>query len=347
MNKKKRIIINLLLISAIAINGLYAQDTTTVNALNDDISENLDLKAVASIFGDAKDLKDFENKINDPRTQISNLDLNDDSFVDYLRVVETSEKNIHLIAIQAVLGEDQYQDVATIEVEKNKNNDINVQVVGDVYMYGPDYIIEPVFVVRPVLFSLFWRPYYHPYRSVFYWGFYPKHFHFWHPHHLRTYRRNIQVHINVHNKYRYTHVRRSARAIHIHNNVRRNDFGRRFPNKSYAVRTKRTTNLSGTKKGSIGVIKANGTKKKIVGVNKPNGDKIRVAGVNKSNGTKKRVVSVKKSNGTSKKAYAVKRPNGNKKVVVSKKRPKNKKNKKTLKKNKRKPQRNKSKNKRR
>ena len=62
-----------------------AQDKTTVSATSSDISDNLDLRAVASIFGDSKDLEDFEYRLNNPKAAISNLDLNDDFQVDYLR----------------------------------------------------------------------------------------------------------------------------------------------------------------------------------------------------------------------------------------------------------------------
>jgi len=58
---------------------LSAQDRTTVNAMSSDISDNLDLKAVASIFGESKDLADFEQRLNNPKAQISNLDLNNDN----------------------------------------------------------------------------------------------------------------------------------------------------------------------------------------------------------------------------------------------------------------------------
>ena len=83
--------------------GLYAQQRVTVKATNYDISDNLDLEAVASMFGDASNLEDFERNLNDPEIQISNLDLNEDGFVDYLRVVESTEDGLHLILIQAVL----------------------------------------------------------------------------------------------------------------------------------------------------------------------------------------------------------------------------------------------------
>ncbi len=127
----------LLLLTAFPV---LAQDSTTIEAKSEDISDNLDLEAVASVFGEAKDLEDFEQRLNDPEAQLTNLDMNGDGEVDYLRVMETVQGDTHYIALQAVVGEDQFQDVASIEVEKDSGGDTQVQVVGDVYMYGPGYI---------------------------------------------------------------------------------------------------------------------------------------------------------------------------------------------------------------
>ena len=106
-----------LLLTTLVIPSLFAQDVTTVEASSEEISDNLDLEAVASVFADATDLEEFEYLLNDPDTQLSNLDLNEDDEVDYLRVMESAEDDTHVVAIQAVLDEDTYQDVATIEVE--------------------------------------------------------------------------------------------------------------------------------------------------------------------------------------------------------------------------------------
>jgi hypothetical protein len=38
---------------------------TRVNAVNNDISDNLDLRAVADIFGESRNLADFERRLND------------------------------------------------------------------------------------------------------------------------------------------------------------------------------------------------------------------------------------------------------------------------------------------
>ena len=59
-----------------------ADETITVTANNADISANLDLKAVATLFGQAKNLEEFEQALNSEDSRISNLDLNADGIVD-------------------------------------------------------------------------------------------------------------------------------------------------------------------------------------------------------------------------------------------------------------------------
>lgn len=214
----------------------FAQDVTTVNATSAEISDNLDLRAVASIFGESANLEDFERRLNDPKMQISNLDLNNDNQVDYLRVIESVEGNTHLIVLQAVLERDVYQDVATLEVERDSNNNVQVQVVGDVYMYGPNYIYEPVYVSPPVIYTTFWLGSYRPYVSNWYWGYYPGYYHVWHPQPIYRYRRNVNVYVNVHNHYNYVNVRRSDRAVALYNGRRANAYERQYPNRSFQQR---------------------------------------------------------------------------------------------------------------
>ncbi len=226
----------LIMVFIVAIANLNAQDVTTVEATDSEISENLDLEAVASVFGEAEDLEDFEKKLNDPDTQISNLDLNEDGEVDYLRVIESSKDETHLVTIQAVIEEDKYQDVAVIDVEKDSEGETQVQVVGDVYMYGPDYIITPVYVHPPVVVVWFWGPYYNPWRSPYYYGYYPPYYRPWRPYPTPRYHTNVNVHINVNNSYNKTTVRKSNTSVELQNKSRKNDFGSKNPDKSYAKR---------------------------------------------------------------------------------------------------------------
>lgn len=221
---------------------MVAQDRTTVNAMSREISDNLDLRAVASIFGDSRDLEDFEQRLNDPGTQISNLDLNNDNRVDYLRVVESVQDYTHLIVVQSVLGLDTYQDVATIEVERDRNNQVSVQVVGDVYMYGANYIYEPVYVTRPIIFTSFWVHDYRPYCSSWRWGYYPSYYYAWSPFPVFRYRNNIHVHINFSHHYNYVNVRRSAVAVAMYTPRRANYCEVKYPTRSFAYRNNNVRN---------------------------------------------------------------------------------------------------------
>lgn len=214
----------------------------TVVAQNYDISDNLDLQAVASIFGESRDLEDFERRINDPSAQISNLDLNNDNYVDYLRVVEVGESDVRVIVIQAVLGQDQFQDVATIEMERQRNKTVHVQVVGNSYIYGPNYIYEPFYHTTPMFFDMFWLTTYRPYYSPWYWGYYPTYYSYWRPMPVFRYHSHIYSHINHRNRYSYTDNRRLVRADRMYSNVRGNSLERQNPNRSFASRNENVSN---------------------------------------------------------------------------------------------------------
>jgi hypothetical protein len=236
-------IITWTLLSLMSLNTAFAQDRTTVTANNSEISDNLDLRAVASIFGDSKDLADFEYRLNNPEYQISNLDLNDDNQVDYLRVIETVEGNTHIIVIQSVLGRDMFQDIATVEVVKDRNNRVQVQVVGDVYMYGTNYIYEPVYSYTPVIYTSFWAPVYRPYCSAWYWGYYPSYYVAWHPFPIFRYRSHINVWINFNHHYNYVTTRNCGVVYNNYYRGRRaNAYEVRYPNRSFINRNNNVAN---------------------------------------------------------------------------------------------------------
>jgi len=222
---------------------LSAQDITTVEAVNQDISDNLDLEAVAYIFGESVDLEDFEARLNDPDERISNLDLNQDGYVDYLRVIETAVENAHLITIQAILGEDFYQDVATIDVERDSNNNTRVQVVGDVYIYGDDYILEPIYVVTPIICEWFWSSLWRIWISPWRYGYYPNYYVVWHPYPYYAYHTHIHTHFfGGHHIIHYVNVRRSNACLQAQRRTRKNDLEREQPKTDFATRQPSVTN---------------------------------------------------------------------------------------------------------
>ena len=235
----KRVFLFILILGSLFMVPYFAMadETVTVTATSSDISENLDLKTVATLFGQAKDLEQFEQLLNNPDSAFSNLDLNGDGEVDYLRVIETADDNRHLVVIQAVLAKDIYQDVASIFVEKDAKNQVTVQVIGDEYIYGADYIIEPVYIYQPVIYDWFWGPSWVCWHSPYYWGYWPG---WWRPYYC------IDPFLYWDHCYwhHYHHPICSYRTGHhhhhhyrpMHDRVRRNDLAHRHPDRSFATR---------------------------------------------------------------------------------------------------------------
>jgi len=177
--KTKKSVAMLVVMSIIFASALYAQDDVTIITPSTEIGEQLDLQAVSELFKDASNLEEFEKALNDPDNGVNNLDLNEDGQVDFIRIVEEMSGDTHLIILQVPLGEDEFQDVATIEIEKSGDS-YNMQVHGNEVIYGVDYYVVPTYVhiySWPII-PWIYRPYYRPYRSVFYFGYYPR---WWRP----------------------------------------------------------------------------------------------------------------------------------------------------------------------
>lgn len=215
----------------------WADETITVSANSTDISEGLDLKVVAKLFAEAENLEQFEMKLNNPDSAFCNLDLNGDGQVDYLRVIETGEGNKRLIVLQAILAKDIYQDVASIYVEKDEAEQVSVQVIGDEYVYGANYIIEPIYIRRPLIYDWFWGTTWYAWTSPWYWGYYPSwwyahncwaHDWYWHHcyafhhhHHWCSFRPGHHVHHGWHE---------------LHSGVTRRDYAVAHPHRSFSQR---------------------------------------------------------------------------------------------------------------
>lgn len=163
----------MMLLLSLGWSGMRADEQVTVSASSREIADNLDLKVVAKLFAEAKDLEEFEALLNNPDSAFSNLDLNGDGEIDYLRVVETGEGSKRLIVLQAILAKDIYQDVASIHVVKDDDGNVTVQVVGEEKVYGREVIIEPVYIYRPVIYDWFWGPSWTVWHSPYYWDYWP------------------------------------------------------------------------------------------------------------------------------------------------------------------------------
>lgn len=140
-----------------------------------DAAEGLDLSAVGDLFRNSRNLEEFEAGLNDPKKGINNIDLDQNGEVDFIRVLEEIDGGTHVIVMQAALDEDEYQDVATIEVERKGDDDYNFQLRGNPDIYGPDYYVVPAnaYVRTWPIIGWIYRPVYRPYISPFRYRVYP------------------------------------------------------------------------------------------------------------------------------------------------------------------------------
>jgi hypothetical protein len=238
---KLRFVALAVLMSLLASCFVLAQDRVTVEAPTSEAAEGLDLKAVGELFKDSKNLEEFEKALNDPKVGVNNLDLDDNGEVDFIRVVEEVAEDTHVIVLQVPLGKTEFQDVATIEVEKAAGDQYNMQVTGNETIYGVNYYVTTpdVHLIRWPLIASIYAPAYRPYRSVFYFGSYPR---WWRPYHPVT--------VNV---YRSRTVRLTGRSTFAVTRTRRVTTARRVhytPRSSTMVKRKTTVTRSTTTTGA-------------------------------------------------------------------------------------------------
>lgn len=197
--------------------------------------DNLNLYAVMNLFQDSETLEGFERSLNDPESVINNLDLNGDGYVDYIMVFDYVEGNIHNIVLRVALNQKEHQDVAVFVVERIHDSKVQVQLIGDVALYGPNYIVEPVYAETPnpgymggnnppkvaaqnnvtvvsttyyevsnwPVIMYIYRPTYSVWRSAWYWGYYPPYWTPWEAHYWHFY---YGYHYNYYGHY-YTYYR--------------------------------------------------------------------------------------------------------------------------------------------
>jgi len=183
---QKYLIVPLMLL--LSLSQVLAQDSTTIIA-GSSVADGLDLMAVSELFKETESLQEFEKTLNDPKFGVNNLDLDGNGEVDYIRIVEEVAQDTHIIILQAAIGKDEFQDVATIEVEK-AGDDYNMQIRGNKIVYGVNYYIAPshIHVHTWPIITWIYRPVYLPYRSTFHFGFHPRWWHPYHPVHFKVYR---------------------------------------------------------------------------------------------------------------------------------------------------------------
>ncbi|HPH84093.1 MAG TPA: hypothetical protein PLC48_01490 [Ferruginibacter sp.] len=105
--------------------------------------DNLNLYAVLKLFQESPTLETFEKKLNDSSSNVNNLDLDGDGKIDYIRVVDNPDGDLHNISLKIAINKTEEQNVAVFVVQKQADKKVQIQLVGDEDLYGKDYIIEP------------------------------------------------------------------------------------------------------------------------------------------------------------------------------------------------------------
>jgi hypothetical protein len=124
--------------------GIRAQSTVDAEVPGD----NFSLEGALELFKKSSSPEEFEKLLNSPDSKVNNLDLNGDGNIDYIRVIDRNEGNVHAFIIQAVISDSERQDVAVIELEKLSDGKAVLQITGDADVYGMETIIEPTEEVR-------------------------------------------------------------------------------------------------------------------------------------------------------------------------------------------------------
>jgi hypothetical protein len=197
--------------------------------------DNLNLYAVMNLFQQSETIEGFERTLNDENSRINNLDLNNDNFIDYIKVIDYVDGNVHTIVLQAVLDRNESQDVAVFTVQKFRDGSVQIQLIGDEALYGRNYIVEPIYAETPnpgytgksnrqnvtvvtttyvevaawPLVRFIYLPHYSLWHSSWYWGYYPSYWHPWRPyywHYYYGYHYNWYPHYYGH-FHRYDHPR--------------------------------------------------------------------------------------------------------------------------------------------
>lgn len=102
-----------------------AQSNYTIQSKSAYVTENLDLEALLEIYEGSSTLNDFEKKINNPDFQVSNIDLDNDEKIDYLRVINKKIKKREYSIIQSKLSANKYEDVAIIHLKTDPDTQLS------------------------------------------------------------------------------------------------------------------------------------------------------------------------------------------------------------------------------
>jgi hypothetical protein len=233
--------------------------------------DHFSLEGALDLFRQSADPESFEQRLNAENNEVNNLDLNMDGKVDYVRVVDYQEGDVHALVLQALVSESESQDVAVIELEKTGAESATLQVVGDADVYGQEQLVEPISAERAVgsgapsiavnvwlwpSVRFVYGPRYRPYVSPWRWGVYPRVWRPFAPRPLRVFRvgcRPLRAHYAVVSTRRVVRAPGIYRPHRVHSATvhTRTTTKVTGPRGRSATKTTRTTTVKGRHGGSV------------------------------------------------------------------------------------------------
>jgi hypothetical protein len=229
--------------------------------------DHFSLEGAIELFKQAGSPEEFEKLLNSEDSKINNLDLNEDGEIDYIRVIDNVDGDVHAIVLQVPVSESESQDIAVIEIEKQGAENAILQIVGNEEIYGEQVIAEPFeeekvksgkdkgpavrfAPVRIVVNVWLWpsvrfmyRPAYSVWVSPWRWRVYPSYWRPWRPHPWRVYHGWARPH------------RAHCRVVGTHRVVRAHAVYAPHRRSSKVVQTRTTTVVAGRGKHGGAVAK--------------------------------------------------------------------------------------------
>lgn len=130
----------------ILLAGLFTMPALAQQAGQDSTGlpgDHFSLHGALQLFKKAGSPEEFEKMLNTEDNSVNNLDLDGNGEIDYIRVIDKSDKDVHAFVLQVPVSASESQDIAVIELEKTGSESAVVQIVGDEDIFGEEVIVEP------------------------------------------------------------------------------------------------------------------------------------------------------------------------------------------------------------
>lgn len=265
----------------LSIFSLNAQDINPADSTGLP-GDHFSLEGALELFRKAQSPEEFEKLLNTEENGVNNLDLNEDGEIDYIRVIDNMEGEVHAIVLQVPVSAEESQDIAVIEIEKQGPENAILQIIGDEDIYGESVLVEPFeeggkssgkggpsaeYTINAVVVNVWlwpsvryvYRPNYAVWVSPWRWAYYPSWWRPWRPHPWRVhytravvYRPHYHV-VSTHRVVRahnvYTPRRTSSKVVHTRTTTVVAARGKN--GKAVGARTTTTTTVKGRNGGQV------------------------------------------------------------------------------------------------